>query len=179
MRRSLAAIAAALVLLSSVSGATAAQPDASGSPAPIVEQTPAVDPAPSLEPAPIADAAPDPSALPDPPTASIAEPTVPSTGNPAGTHGARAATDPTDRWIVVIKPGTDVYAAVDRQGQRIGFATDRTYRNALRGYAATLDRAQVTALSHDASVSMIVADEKIEAEVMVGSDGVARAVARP
>ena len=174
MRRSLAAIAAALVLLSSVSGATAAQPDASGSAAPIVEPSPSVEPAPSLEPAPIADPAPDPAALPDPPTAPIAEPTAPSAGNAAGTHLTRAATDPTDRWIVVLKPGTDVSAAVERQGRRIGFATDRMYRNAVRGYAATLDRAQVTALSHDDSVAMIVADEKIEAEAQAMPTGISR-----
>ncbi len=174
MRRSLAALAATVVLLSSVSGTAAAQPDASGTPAPIVEPAPSVEPSPAVAPTPDPSPVPDPSALPDPPIAPIVEPTVPSAGNPAGTHAARAATDPTNRWIVVLKPGTDVSAAVDRQGKRIGFATDRTYRNALRGYAATLDGAQVTALSHDASVVMIVADEKIEAEAQAMPTGISR-----
>jgi len=185
MRRSLAAFAAAVVLLSSVSGATAAPPDVSGSPAPIVGPAPSVDPTPAVAPAS------EPSRAPDPPadlspgakahprsglpaTDPVVEAALPPIGNPAAARVVRGGVDPTNRWIVVLKPGTDVSATVARQGKRIGFATDRTYRNAIRGYAATLDGAQVTALSHDGSVAMIVADERIEAEAQAIPTGIAR-----
>jgi subtilisin family serine protease len=84
-----------------------------------------------------------------------------------------SAADPTDRWIVVLKSGTDAVATADRQGRQRGFKSDRTFRNALRGYSAHLDRAQVTALSRDPSVSMIVADERIEVQQAIPT-GVAR-----
>ena len=74
----------------------------------------------------------------------------------------------------MLKPGTDVSAAVSRQGKRIGFATDRTYRHVVRGYSAVLDRSQVSALSHDPSVAMIVADERIETEAQSVPTGIRR-----
>jgi subtilisin family serine protease len=191
MRRSLAAFAASVLLLSSVGGATGTEPDPSGSPAPIVEPTPSVEPPPSVEPAPdpsvvagpSVDPAADPAASPpsDPAhgldghaTATVVAATEPPAREPVKVGTGRAATDPTDRWIVVLKPGVDVTATVDRQGRRIGITADRTYRNALRGYSATLDRAQVAALSHDSSVSMIVADERIETEAQVIPTGISR-----
>ena len=85
-----------------------------------------------------------------------------------------ADTDPTDRWIVVLKPGTDAVAAADRQGRRIGFKADRTFRTVVRGYSATLQRNQVTALSRDASVAMIVADEQIQSESQLMPTGISR-----
>ena len=191
MRRSLAAFAAAALLLSTVGGAIGAEPDASASPAPIVEPTPdpspAADPAPSAEPQPSdpgpslapdpvpSDPALDPAVASQPPDgapAPIVAATIPAGVTPARAQGA--ATDPTDRWIVVLKPGTDADAAAVRQGRRIGFSTDRTYRNALRGYAAKLDRARVTALSHDPSVEMIVPDERIETEAQALPTGISR-----
>ena len=174
MRRSLAALAAAVLLVSSVGGATGAEPDASPSLAPIVEPSPSADPAPSAGPSasdPVVIPGTDPAVAPTdapalaPVTHEPAEP-VPAPIVEASTPSeiaARAATDPTDRWIVVLKPGTDVTSAVGRQGRRIGFAADRTYGNALHGYAAKLDRSKVVALSHDPSVEMIVADERIVA----------------
>ena len=184
MRRRIAALAAAsALLLSTVGGATGAEPDASGTPAPIVEPSPAVEPAPSAEPAPSGEpeAAPDPDAtqrpgrgLGEPTTAPIVAAQAGPGKVPGTVRTARGATDPTDRWIVVLKAGTDVDLAVERQGRRIGFATDRTYRNALPGYAAVLDRSQVTALSHDSTVAMIVADERIEAESQAMPTGISR-----
>ena len=82
--------------------------------------------------------------------------------------------DAANRWIVVLKSGTDVDGAVARQGRRLGFAADRTYRHGLRGYAAHLEPAQVTALSHDPAVAMIVADEPIHAESQVMPTGISR-----
>jgi subtilisin len=191
MRRSLTALAASVLLLSSVGGAAGAEPDASAGPAPIVEPAPSVEPQPSSEATPNPDPQPDPSA--EPSVQPSPDPTVQPGRRPDGealapvvgaaapegapstkTHPPRADTDPTDRWIVVLKVGTDVTTTVARQGKRIGFATDRTYRNAVRGYSATLDRSQVTALSHDSSVAMIVADERIEAEAQKLPTGISR-----
>jgi len=99
--------------------------------------------------------------------------TPPAHEKPAKTP-ADAAADPTDRWIVVLKSGSDAVATADRQGKQRGFKSDRTYRNLLRGYSARLDRAQVTGLSHDPSVAMIVADERIEVEAQTVPTGVSR-----
>ena len=185
MRRSLAALAAAVLLLSSVGSAVGAEPDPSSSPAPIVEPPPPPEPGPSADPvapAPSETApAPDPSAEPTP-FAGSTEPTPapvvePPVTTPTAGPSQRAATDPTDRWIVVLAPGTDAVAAADRQGRRIGFTTDRTYRYAVRGYSATLQRDQVTALSHDPAVAMIVADERIQAEAQGMPTGITRVFA--
>ncbi len=193
MRRSLAALAAAVLLLSTVGGAVGAEPDPSAIPAPIVEATPPPEPTPSGEPvAPDPTAAPDPlptddpvpSADPDPaPTPSAASadlapaPVIAGTAAPTAADSGRpvrSATDPTDRWIVVLKPGSDAVATADRQGKRLGFTRDRTFKNAIRGYSARLDRTKVTALSHDPSVAMIVADERIEAEAQGMPTGITR-----
>jgi subtilisin family serine protease len=191
MRRSLATLAAAALLLSTVGSAIGAEPEASGTPGPTVEPTPSVDPTPSAEPElgePIA-ADPSPSASAAPPSgpgASGAEPapdpgpgtaTVvgPSQRRPALPPGAgRSATDPTNRWIVVLKNGSDAVASAERQAKRIGFRADRTYRHALRGYSATMDRTQVDALSQDPSVALIVADETIHAEAQTMPTGISR-----
>jgi subtilisin family serine protease len=189
MRRSLAALAAAVLLLSSVGSAVGGEPEPSSGPAPIVDPTPSPEPIPSVAPvvpgptetAPASEppAEPTPPAESPPPAGPTERTTAPVVEPPAitpvaGGHGPRAATDPTDRWIVVLEPGTDSVAAADRQGRRIGFTADRTYRFAVRGYAATLQRNQVTALSHDPAVAMIVADERIQAEAQGMPTGITR-----
>jgi subtilisin len=180
MRRILATLAAATLLLSSVGGAVGAEPDASTSPAPIVEPpTPAADAEPpASEPAADSSAAPD-AASPAPVVAAPVDPAAPApaTAAPALGKGARPAspTDPTNRWIVVLDPGVDAALAATRHGKRVGFASERTFKHAFRGYSATLDRDQVTALSHDPSVAMIVADEKIEIAAQTTPTGISRA----
>jgi subtilisin family serine protease len=194
MRRSLAAMAAAVLLLSSVGSATGAEPDPSATPAPVVEPTTPPEPTPQPEPSPSANAAPNEPAL-DPPAASSATAAEPApvdaaepatapiiaAGDPrnavaadAAARAVQAATDPTDRWIVVLKAGTDAAAVAARQGKQIGFQPDRTFRNTIRGYAAKLDRSKVAALSRDPSVAMIVADERIEAEAQGMPTGISR-----
>jgi subtilisin len=189
MRRLATAIAAASLALSAVGSALAVEPVDPG-PAPIVESPPpesqpSVDPRPSSQPdaSPAADPTTDPTATPEPSATTAPDeseaPVVPSS-EAAKAHeksakpGPRSATDPTDRWIVVLKPGTDAVATADRQGKRIGFDSDRTYRRVIRGYSAHLERAQVTALSRDPSVEMIVADEVIHAEAQTLPTGVSR-----
>ncbi|HUQ78591.1 MAG TPA: S8 family serine peptidase [Patescibacteria group bacterium] len=186
MRRSLSLIAAAALVLSAVGSATAADgtPSASPTTAPIVDPT--SDPTASATP----DVTFEPADAPERPAEASAETvepsvsTVPDSGEAdvvtpgratvRGADRSRAASDPTNRWIVVLKAGTDVAAASDRQGRRIGFSSDRTFGHALRGYSAHLDRRQVTALSHDPSVQMIVADERIEVAAQTTPTGIAR-----
>ena len=178
MRRSLTAFAAASMLLVTVGPAAGAEPPPSSDPAPIVEPAPPTpDPTPTVSPTPDTNPAAagtagsarraDPGAA-----APIAAPTRPVLA--AHGHGPRSDTDPTDRWIVVLKPGTDTVAAADRQGRRVGFKADRTFKRAIRGYSAVLDRTQVDALSHDASVELIVPDERIEAEAQTMPTGISR-----
>ena len=186
MRRSPALIAAAVLVLSVLGSATAAEGGRSPAPsaAPIVEPTPTPTPIPSPEPTaePIAEpsgpADPAPSADPAPQAAAAGHtaPVVipPAHGGSRASSGGSPATDPTDRWIVVLKAGTDPAVAAELQGRRIGFTSDRTYGNALRGYSARMDRAKVTALSHDPSVAMIVADERIELTSQAVPTGILR-----
>ncbi len=181
MRRALASIAALALLLSSVGATLAGEPGGSPVPAPIVEPGPSAEPVPSVDPTTSIDPAPTPPTTPDDPTpepsATAAAPVVPAATPPAHEKPVKpvvdGSADPTDRWIVVLKSGTDAVATADRQGRQRGFTSDRTFRNALRGYSAHLDRAQVRALSRDPSVSMIVADERIEAQQAIPT-GVAR-----
>ena len=82
--------------------------------------------------------------------------------------------DPTGRWIVVLKPGTDAVAVSASQGQKVGFSVDRTFRHAFRGYAARLNRDQVTKLKRDGRVAMVVPDEAIHAEGQIIPTGISR-----
>lgn len=192
MRRLIAAFAASALLLSSVGGAVGAEPDPASSAAPVVEPTPPVEPGPGTvptsepsstpsEPTPSDGAGASTAPVPDPEVGpSDPAPILPASAPPSGSAQAPAdgAAAPSDkgrgRWIVVLKPGTDAVAAADRQGRRIGFTSERTYKNALRGYAAQLGRAQVTALSRDPSVEMIVADEPIFLQAQTMPTGIAR-----
>ena len=190
MRRSATAIAAVALVLSTVGSAIAAEPAPSAA-APIVgEVEPTPDP--SVIPTPDPTASPEPSESPAEPPAptepAATDPNRPDASapvEPAATAGpvqpikpvkvpARGGPDPANRWIVVLKPGTDAATTAAKHGKRIGFSSDRTFRAALRGYSARLERSQVTALSRDPSVAMIVADEVIEAEAQIMPTGVAR-----
>jgi len=82
-------------------------------------------------------------------TAFAVAPTIP----PHAADGTSA--NPTDRWIVVLKPGTDAAMASAKQGKKAGFKADRLYRHALKGYAAHLTRAQLAAVRADPTVSAI------------------------
>jgi subtilisin family serine protease len=87
---------------------------------------------------------------------------------------ADRAADPAGRWIVLLSPGTDAAAAADRQGRRIGFRADRTYRSAVRGYSAKLDAAQVAALRADPSVAQVVPDDRIQLTGQLTPTGISR-----
>jgi hypothetical protein len=200
MRRCLASIAAVALLLSSVGAAIAGEPTGSATPAPVIEPQPPTDPSPAASSAPATDpsvpaaspseAVPSVPAVDPEPSADASASAAPSTERPsAGPSASPVAppahvkpvkptpdgvADPTNRWIVVLKSGTDAVATADRQGRKQGFKSDRLFRNAFRGYAAHMSKAQVQALRKDPSVAAIVADEVIHVEAQTMPTGVAR-----
>jgi hypothetical protein len=172
MRRLLCVIAAASLVVSSVGSTLAVEPVQT--PAPIVEPTPSVEPAPSIEPA--ASPSTEPADAATIPSPTVSAPAAGSSApKPAG--GATSA-DPTGRWIVVLKKGTNAAVAVKDRGRNLGFKADRTFSHALRGFSAKLDRAQVAALRRDPAVALIVPDEKIQAEAQLIPTGIYRMGAR-
>jgi subtilisin len=88
------------------------------------------------------------------------------------------ATDPTGRWIVIYKNGTNVAATSVRQAKRGVFKTDRTFSHAVRGFSAKLNAGQVATLRHDPSVAAVVPDETIELAGQVYPTGISRTGAR-
>jgi subtilisin family serine protease len=94
------------------------------------------------------------------------------TSPPNAGNGSPA--NPTDRWIVVLRPGTDAVAASARQGKKAGFKADRLYRHALKGYAAHLNKAQFASVRADPTVSAVVPDERIELESQAMPTGITR-----
>jgi len=97
-----------------------------------------------------------------------------ASGVSAAPRSTDLSADPTGRWIVVLKPGTDAVATAASQGRKVGFTADRTFRHAFRGYAAHLNRDQVTKLKSDSNVAMVVPDEAIHAEAQVIPTGISR-----
>jgi subtilisin family serine protease len=80
---------------------------------------------------------------------------------PAAARTSTAA-DPTGRWIVVYKNGTNVARTSTRLAKAGGFTADRTFTSAFRGLTAKLNPRQVTRLRMDPAVLAVVPDEKIE-----------------
>ena len=62
---------------------------------------------------------------------------------PSAARGTTAA-DPTGRWIVVYKNGTNVKRTSTRLAKAGGFTADRTFTSAFRGLTARLNPRQVT-----------------------------------
>ena len=175
MRRLLCVIAAASLVMSSVGSTLAVEPVQT--PEPVFEPTPSVEPSPSVEPA--ASASTEPAAA----TATIPSPTAAATPAASGpapkpAPGGATSADPTGRWIVVLKNGTNTAVAVKDRGRSLGFKADRTFSHALRGFSAKLDRGQVAALRRDPAVALVVPDEKIQAEAQLIPTGISRMGAR-
>ncbi len=82
--------------------------------------------------------------------------------------------DPSGRWIVVYKDGTDVATTSKRQSTRVGFTADRTFSHAFRGLSARLSTRQVAALRNDPAVVAVVPDEKIELAAQSVPNGINR-----
>ena len=170
LRRILTAASVAALLLSSLGSVLALEPVGSADPAPVVEPAASDQPTPS-GPRPDAVVPAGPSGeqrvTPDP----IA--TAPAQEN-NGASSDGGSVDPTGRWLVVLRDGTNVADETRVQGRKIGLRADRTFSHAFRGFAAKLDRHQVTMLRTDPSVAYIVHDEKIEAEAQLIPTGVSR-----
>jgi subtilisin len=174
LRRPVTLFMAVALLLSLAAPAAAGDPDVSAPPvSPPPEASPSAEPSlspePSLTPEPSLSSdptqAPEPTATIDEPAATLTAPEPDLSPSPPGTRPASAerrdSADPTGRWIVVYKKGTDVGTTARRQATKIGFATERTFSHTIRGFSAALDPRQVRLLRNDPSVAAIVPDERI------------------
>jgi subtilisin family serine protease len=188
MRRHVATLVAA-ALLASIAGPALAgdpapsDPPASPQPTPVVEPSPSLEPSPSTVPLPSV----EPSATPAPTVAPTQSP-LPRPSSPAAagasvgqrtgrdTVGGRSidTADPTGRWIVVYRDGTDARAATGRRSARLGFSADRVFTRAARGFAGRLSPGQVKALRADPDVVAVVPDERIELAAQSYPTGISR-----
>jgi subtilisin len=98
---------------------------------------------------------------------------TPGRATPSAARSSGAA-DPTGRWIVVYKNGTNVAATSARQAKAGGFTADRTFTSAFRGLTAKLNPRQVTRLRMDPAVLAVVPDEKIELAAQLIPTGIDR-----
>jgi subtilisin len=91
----------------------------------------------------------------------------------AASADASGPLDASDRWIVVLRNGSDVIQAASR-ARGLGVAPDRTFRSAIHGYSAKLSGAQVAALRDDPDVAMVVPDGVVSLEAQSTPTGVRR-----
>ena len=174
LRPLLAAVLCVLVASSSALATEPAPPSASpGEPAPTAE--PAVEPSveppadPSSEPSadpssdPTADPSSEPSADPsaDDPAEPVADP--PRAPDPGRAAAGRAGDPPSEDVIVILREGSDAEAAASR-ARGLGARVERTFRHAVRAYAAEVSPAQARRLADDPRVLAVVPDEFIAAD---------------
>ncbi len=81
--------------------------------------------------------------------------------------------DIADRWIVVLKDGTDVGRAAGR-ARGLGASPEHTFAHAVHGYAAKLDAGQLDAVRRDPDVAMVVADDVVSIQGQTVPTGVER-----
>ncbi len=94
--------------------------------------------------------------------------------SPAATAAAKASgLDNADRWIVVVKAGKDVGRAAGH-ARGLGASPDHTFTNAVHGYAAKLDAAQLDVVRRDPDVAMVVADDVVSIQGQSVPTGVQR-----
>ncbi len=175
-RRITPLLLAALIALPVVAPTSAAEPAGSGAleaslapsttPDPSVEPSPEPSEAPITSPEPSGSAAPSESPAPEPepveePVPDASDPVVEPDPLPA--EPARdGRPDTTDRYIVMLRTGTDTAALAGKARKRDGVKVQRTFTRSLRGFAAKLDARQKRDLLADPSVLAIVPDEIIE-----------------
>jgi len=181
-RRIACLLLAALVLIPAIPAA-AAEPmvppatESSPEPTPTVEPTPepTSEPTaePSADPSPSADASPSPSPEPaastDPIT--VAEPPTPLSELTGGV-------DPTGKYIVVLRSGTDPNTVVSHHRVKDRIQAKGTFTRAFRGFSATLSKQQRSALLADPNVTSVVPDELIHLTAQTIPTGVSRIGAR-
>src|SRR5689334_20829665 len=112
---------------------------------------------------------------------SVSGPVAAGGGSAAASSAGTAAggapgdpADPTGRWIVLYKNGTDAATATQARSVRVGFRADRTFTHGIRGFSAALSTAQVSELRHDPAVSAVVPDERIQVEGQIYPTGISR-----
>ncbi|HEY7600631.1 MAG TPA: S8 family serine peptidase, partial [Candidatus Limnocylindrales bacterium] len=94
-----------------------------------------------------------------------------------GVADARPA--PTQSWIVVLRDGADVDAAVGRARRGIGIRPEHAYRSSFRGYAGRLTAAQRARLLTDPDVVAVVPDAPVELDAQSVPPGISRVGANP
>jgi subtilisin len=190
MRRHVATLVAVAFLASIAGPALAGEPSPGAeppaivdpTPAPGVDSTPAPESSPSAEPSPSPEPAASPAAAPSDrparsPAAQSAGAGAGARANPPASGSAAASTDsadPSGRWIVVYRDGTDARATSGRQATRLGFKADRVFSHAASGFAGRLTGGQVAALRKDPAVRAVVPDERIELTVQANPTGIRR-----
>ena len=112
----------------------------------------------------------EPTPTPTPPAAE-APTAAPAAGTPTPAPGAA------ERVIVVLRSDADPVAGAAR-ARGIGVHVERTYRSALRAYAASLNPAQARRLAADPSVAAIVPDERIAGDDVLAGQTVPTGVTR-
>ena len=100
------------------------------------------------------------------------------TGGVATTAASADPADPTGRWIVLYKGGTDAASATRLRTTSGGFQADRTFTHGIHGFSARLTGAQVDALRRDSAVAQVVPDERIQVEGQINPTGISRIGAR-
>ena len=179
MRRHVATFVAAALMLTLAAPVAAVDPIGPSVP-PSASVSPSIDPAATTDPNPTPATTPPPSAAPaadpttPPPSATpAADPAPPAKGRPA-LQDTQSAVDPTGRWIVLYRSGTNAVASSARQAKGGGFRVERTFTHAAKGFAAKLTAHQAAALRKDPSVVAVVPDEKIELTAQVYPTGINR-----
>ena len=180
MRRHVATfVAAALVLTLATPVATvdptapSEAPGASATPSLLRAPAPSADLGPTATPLPTE--APAPAA--PPATAPLAGSTPTPRTRPAPLS-AQGAADPTGRWIVLYRSGTNAAASSAREAKGGGFRVERTFSHAARGFVAKLTARQAATLRKDPAVAAVVPDEKIQLTGQVYPTGINRIGAR-
>jgi subtilisin len=68
------------------------------------------------------------------------------------------AAGPAERWIVVLRDGSDSHRMAAEHSRAHGAQVDHVYRHALRGYAAVIPNERVAAVRSDARVAYLERD---------------------
>ena len=168
-RRSRVAVILALLLIATVVPAPTAAADPTPRPSSSPPAAPPVvdPPAPSIDPtAPSG----EPAAEPFDPTAD-GDPGVESASAPPAAPAAG------DRYIVLLAGDANVTKALKRLEGKAAFKAEHTFRHALKGFSATLNKGQRKKVAADPAVDAIVPDERIELAAQSIPTGVSRVFA--
>lgn len=87
-----------------------------------------------------------------------------------GSTDARAA----DRYIVLLRDGSDVDGAIGRLSRGLAIRPDHAYRHAVRGFSAHLNAHQLAEVKADPSVALVEADRAVQLESQTLPTGVDR-----